>query len=135
MSNWDTQKYLNLFLNISHGVKVLKSDYRPSVGLSNSIHTNLMTHENDADVKFNEIMVKAGLGNPRLKTTLHELKWYRNEWAHQKELGRDDINRLMETIMILMNVINYPKASEEYRRVHNTRLRLMEGILKNSTLI
>ena len=57
-----------------------------------------------------------------LRTLLHEVMHYRNIWAHQAAFDHRQTYRLVDTIILMADVLKYDHATEYYTKLLNIRL-------------
>ena len=61
---------------------------------------------------------------------VHEIKLFRNKWAHQEELTTRDVHRLLDTILILFDELQLDRSHPTYKRIFNSRVLTMRQILE-----
>lgn len=101
----------------------------------NSNSMDILDYSKEKEGLVMEILTQANLGDRRLRSIFHDLKYYRNAWAHQKEVSLDELNRLVETILLLLKIMHFPTQTDEYKIFHNSRILLMKEILNRSQFI
>ena len=56
---------------------------------------------------------------------IHELKHYRNMWAHHVEMDYRELYRFLDTTQLMLSELGMNHTCIQYVRVHNTRIRVM----------
>ena len=73
---------------------------------------------------------KFKVNSHRTNTLVHEIKLFRNRWAHQGDFSTRDVHRLLDSILILFDELQLDKSHPIYKRIFNSRVLTMRQILE-----
>jgi len=92
---------------------------------NNKHHSTKIVNENPRQ-KAQEIIETLKLANPRLGTLIHELKAFRNKWAHHADMTWRDVYRFLDSLELVFEELNLGKHHNFYIKVHNSRLQVIK---------
>lgn len=78
------------------------------------------------------ILRQAGFGKQNINMLLHEMKYFRNHWAHEKVFNDRLCSRLLDTSELLLEYLKVPKDSPFYKKIYNSRLNVLAAHLSQA---
>lgn len=78
---------------------------------------------------FEEIFKALEFDDKRLLTMIHEIRWVRNRWAHQKDITLKDLLRFIDSIRISLDILGVAKNGVFYQNTDKIYQEIIQRIL------